>query len=169
MIRTGRIRTLLATLLLGSALSLPALQLAQTALPAVAHAALSPQSGPVLAGTWVPDGPKGGQFTTPFSALQITARFIRDASGLPTSIVYTVRAYGSDQQEVAAGTAVAPYAAGDHIRVPLTTVPLLPPSFRAVQTSMVVALLSNGIVQLVLTEPSPLTGHQFVVEYMQRA
>jgi hypothetical protein len=106
--------------------------------------------------------------TTPFSELQITARFIRDASGQPTSIIYSVRAYGNDQQEVAAGTTVAPYPAGDHIRVPLTTVPPRPITIRTVHSSMVVALLSNGIVQLVVTDTSPLTGRQFTVEFMQR-
>jgi hypothetical protein len=66
--RSSRTRTLLATLLLASAISLPGLQLAQTVLPQVAHAAAVSQAGPVLAGTWV-NYTKGARF----SALELTA------------------------------------------------------------------------------------------------
>jgi hypothetical protein len=155
----GCTRTLLATLLLASALSLPGLPLAQTALPQVAHAAAS-QSGPVLAGTWV-DYTKGARF----SALEITAVTSGgNPAGLPTSILYGVSVFAG--REIAFGTAApALFVAAGSATIPLTA---LPTPSRFVHTTITLTLLSSSRVGVAISDSSLFRGTRYAKEIMFR-
>jgi hypothetical protein len=163
MIRTGRIRTLLAVLLLGSALSLPGLQLAQDAVPQVVHAAPVSQVGPVLAGNWV-NYAKGARFAD----LQITAVTSGPiGSALPTSITYGVNVFSvSENRFVAFGTsAPVPFTAGGLATIPLTA---LPTPSRFFHTTITLALLTNSSIEVAITDFSSLTGTRYSKELMYR-
>ena len=155
-----RSRTLFATLLLASALSLPGLQLAQNVLPQAAHAAAVSQEGPVLAGTWV-NYTKGARF----SALQITA--VTSGSiggGLPTSIRYGVSVFAG--REIAFGTAApVPFAAAGSATVTLTD---LPTQSRFERTTISLTLLTSSSIEVAISDWSVLTGTRYSKELMFR-
>lgn len=136
-----RTRTLLAALLLGSAISLPGLQLAQNVLPPVAHAASDYQAGPVLAGTWVNDAK-----VARFSELRISAATsFSSGSALPTSILYGVEVFSIGQNRyIAYGTAEpVQYAPAIPVTFPLTLLPAPSGVVDPVHTTITLARVSE--------------------------
>jgi hypothetical protein len=163
MIRTGRIRTLLAALLLGSAITVPGLQLAQSAAPQVAHAAAAHQPGNVLGGNWI-------NYTRPvrFSDLQIGAVTTSAPSGgPPVSISYFVNVFDVPANRyVAFGTAApVPFATADSASFPLTA---LPTPSRFFFTTITVSLVDDRTVRVDISDYSIFFGHTHSTEFMYR-
>lgn len=145
--RPSRSRTLLAALLLGSAVSLPGLQLAQAVAPQVTHAAPASQAGPILAGIWANDA-KGARFA------QLEVHAVANGGvdgGLPDSYTYSLYAFSVPlNRYVAYGTAApVPYAAAATAAFRLTA---LPTPSRFVRTTLALTWISLAVIKVAISD-----------------
>jgi hypothetical protein len=160
----NRIRTALTALVLGTALALPGLQLAQSVAPQAAHASSARLVGPVLAGSWLNLTP-GARFYE----LQVQG-ITHSAIGavLPTSITYGVNVYSiTAHRFVAFGvSAPVPFTKASPAVVPLTAIPLPSLLFKTILT---LSLINANTLRVDIRDHSPLLpSDRFSVEYMHR-